>query len=500
MEIFGYSISRKEPARTEKSIVPPSEDGAVDSFKASGYYGTYLDLDGGAKTEAELIKKYRDLSMNADVDMAIEDIVNAGVASFENDEPVKLNLQDVVVSDKIKKLIEQEFKFISRKLNFRNKAHDYFRRWYVDGRLYFHKVIDTANPKQGITDIRYIDPRKIRKIRDVQKEKDPKTGVDFIKKVEEYYIFNDKGVGTLRNVTIPNQGLRISKDAIAFCPSGLVDMDTNMVLSYLHKAIKPANQLRMMENALVIYRLARAPERRIFYIDVGNLPKIKAEQYLKDIMNRYRNKLVYDADSGELRDDKKYMSMLEDFWLPRREGGKGTQIETLPGGNNLGEIADIQYFQRKLYEALNVPVSRLEQQSGLNFGRAAEITRDELKFAKFVNKLQNKFATLFTDILKTQLLLKNIITEQDWEDIRYDIKFNFEQDAYYAESKQQEMLRSRAEILAQLDPYVDKYFSKEYLQTQVLHFSEDEIARMETQIKENPGIIPIENTPPGESV
>ncbi len=306
MEIFGYSISRKEPARTEKSIVPPSEDGAVDSFKASGYYGTYLDLDGGAKTEAELIKKYRDLSMNADVDMAIEDIINAGIASFESDDPVKLNLQDVAVSDKIKKIIEQEFKFINRKLNFRNKAHDYFRRWYVDGRLYFHKVIDTANPKQGITDIRYIDPRKIRKIRDVQKEKDPKTGVDFIKRVDEYYLFNDKGLGTLRNVTIPTQGLRISKDAIAFCPSGLVDMDTNMVLSYLHKAIKPANQLRMMENALVIYRLARAPERRIFYIDVGNLPKIKAEQYLKDIMNRYRNKLVYDADSGELRDDKKF--------------------------------------------------------------------------------------------------------------------------------------------------------------------------------------------------
>ena len=500
MEIFGYSISRKEPARTEKSIVPPSEDGAVDSYKASGYYGTYLDLEGGAKTEVELIKKYRDLSLNADVDMAIEDIINAGISSFESDEPVKLNLQDVAVSDKIKKNIEQEFKFIGRKLNFRNKAHDYFRRWYIDGRLYFHKVIDTSNPKQGITDIRYIDPRKIRKIRDVQKEKDPKTGVEFIKKIEEYYLFNDKGIGTLRNATIPTQGLRITKDAIAFCPSGLVDMDTNMVLSFLHKAIKPANQLRMMENALVIYRLARAPERRIFYIDVGNLPKIKAEQYLKDIMNRYRNKLVYDADSGELRDDKKYMSMLEDFWLPRREGGKGTQIETLPGGNNLGEIADIEYFQRKLYEALNVPISRLEQQSGLNFGRAAEISRDELKFAKFVNKLQNKFATLFLDLLKTQLLLKNIITEQDWEDIRYDIKFIFEQDAYYAESKRQEMVRSRAEILAQLDPYVDKYFSKEYLQTQIMQFTENEIAEMEKQIKENPGIIPIENTPPGESV
>ena len=486
MEIFGYSITRKEPARTEKSIVPPSDDGAVDTFKASGYYGTYLDLDGGAKSETELIKKYRDLSLNADVDMAIEDIINAGIANLENDDPVSIDVQKLKVSPTIKKTIIEEFEYLSKKLNLRHKAHDYFRRWYIDGRIYFHKVIDTAKPKQGITDIRYIDPRKIRKVRDVQREKDPKTGVDFIKNVNEYYVFNDKGLGTLRNVTIPTQGLKITKDAITFVPSGLVDMDSNMVLSYLHKAIKPANQLRMMENALVIYRLSRAPERRVFYIDVGNLPKLKAEQYLKDIMNRYRNKLVYDAESGELRDDKKFMSMLEDFWLPRREGGKGTEITTLPGGNNLGEIEDIKYFQRKLYEALNVPVSRLEQQGGLNFGRAAEITRDELKFAKFVQKLQNKFSMMFVDLLKTQLILKNIITEQDWEDMRHDIRFNFAQDAYYSETKQQELLRSRAEVLAQLDPFVDKYYSKSYIQKEVLHLSDDEIADMEKEIATNP--------------
>lgn len=484
MEIFGYNISRKEPARTQKSIVPPTEDGAFDSFKASGYYGTYLDLDGGAKSEAELIKRYRDLSRNADVDMAIEDIVNAGIANLENDEPIELDLQNVELSVNIKKNITQEFKFLAKKMNLRHKAHDYFRRWYIDGRLYFHKVIDTADKKSGITDIRYIDPRKIRKIREIIKEKDPNTGVEFIKGTNEYFLFNDKGMGTLRNTTVPTQGVKIHKDSIAFIPSGLIDMDSNMVLSYLHKAIKPANQLRMMENALVIYRLSRAPERRIFYIDVGNLPKIKAEQYLKDIMNRYRNKLVYDADTGEIRDDKKYMSMLEDFWLPRREGGKGTEITTLPGGQNLGEIEDIKYFQRKLYESLNVPVSRLEQQSGLNFGRAAEITRDELKFAKFIQKLQNTFAMIFTDMLKTQLLLKNIITQQDWDNIQYDIKFKFAQDAYYSETKQQELLRSRAEVLAQLDPYVDKYLSKKYVMKNVLQFSDDEIAELESEMEE----------------
>lgn len=485
MDIFGYKISRKEPARTEISIVPPSnEDGAVDTYKASGYYGTYLDLDGGAKTEQDLIKKYRDLSLFADVDMAIEDIVNAAIANLENEDPVRIDLQGVDgVSGSIKKQIEDEFHFLTKSMNFSSRAHEYFRRWYIDGRIYFHKVIDTAKPSEGIKDIRFIDPRKIKKVRNVEKEKDPKTGVELIKKTTEFFVFNEKGMGSVSRSTLPTQGIKIHKDAIAFVPSGLADLDNNMILSYLHKAIKPANQLRMMENALVIYRLARAPERRIFYIDVGNLPKIKAEQYLKDIMNKYRNKLVYDADSGELRDDKKYMSMLEDFWLPRREGGKGTEITTLPGGANLGEIADIEYFQRKLYESLNVPVSRLEQQSGLNFGRAAEISRDELKFAKFVMKLQNKFATLFNDLLKTQLILKKVLTEQDWEEIRHDIKFVFSQDAYYAETKSQEIIRSRAELLAQLDPFVDKYFPKSYIMKEILRFTDDEIKKFENELE-----------------
>lgn len=481
MELFGYSISKKAQAPTERSVVPPSEDGAVDTYKASGYYGTYLDLDGAAKTEAEMIKRYRDISLMADVDMAIEDIVNQAIANLGGESVLKLNLQDAKVSTNIKKEIEKEHTFLMKRMNFQHRAHDYFRRWYIDGRLYFHKVIDTKNPKQGITDIRFIDPRKIKKVREVLKEKDPKSGVEFIKGINEYFVFNEKGVGATRNVTSPSQGLRITKDAVAFVASGMVDMDNNMVLSYLHKAIKPANQLRMMENALVIYRLARAPERRIFYIDVGNLPKIKAEQYLKDIMNKYRNKIVYDASTGEIRDDKKYMSMLEDFWLPRREGGRGTEITTLPGGNNLGEIADIEYFQRKLYESLNVPISRLQQQSGMNFGRVAEITRDELKFVKFVQKLQVRFATLFHDLLKTQLLLKNIITEQDWDDIQHDIKYVFAEDAYYGESKNQEIMRARSEMLAQLDPFVGKYFSKKYIQKEVLHFSDEEIMEFEKE-------------------
>lgn len=484
MEIFGYSITKKASAPTERSVVPPSEDGAVDTFKASGYYGTYLDLDGAAKTEAEMIKRYRDISLMPDVDMAIEDIVNQAIANLDDEPILKLDLDELKLSSSIKKDIETEYQYLLKRMNFQQRAHDYFRRWYIDGRLYFHKVIDTKNPRQGITDIRFIDPRKIKKVREVLKDKDPKTGVELIKGTVEYYVFNEKGVGAIRNVTIPTQGLRISKDAITFVPSGMVDMDNNMVLSYLHKAIKPANQLRMMENALVIYRLARAPERRIFYIDVGNLPKIKAEQYLKDIMNKYRNKIVYDASTGEIRDDKKYMSMLEDFWLPRREGGKGTEISTLPGGNNLGEIADIEYFQRKLYESLNVPVSRLQQQSGLNFGRVAEITRDELKFVKFVQKLQNRFATLFHDLLKTQLLLKNIITEQDWEEIQHDIKYVYAEDAYYGESKNQEILRTRVEILGQLDPFVGKYFTKEYIQKEILRFTDEQVEEFNKENEE----------------
>jgi DNA-dependent RNA polymerase auxiliary subunit epsilon len=499
MDIFGYTIKRKEPAPTERSFVPPSDEGALDTIKAGGYYGTYLDLEGAAKNESEQIKRYRDISLMADVDAAIDDVVNEAIANLDNEPPVTLDLKNVKVSSSIKKNIEQEFENILDMMQFKNKAQDYFRRWYIDGRVYFHKVIDTAKPKQGLTDVRYIDPRKIKKVRNVIKEKEPKTGVEFVKSTEEFFLYNEKGMHMTQNISASTnvQGLKITKDAICYVPSGLFDVDNQMVLSYLHKAIKPANQLRMMENALVIYRLARAPERRIFYIDVGNLPKLKAEQYLKDIMNRYRNKLVYDANTGEIRDDKKTMSMLEDFWLPRREGGKGTEISTLPGGQNLGEIADIEYFQRKLYQALNVPISRLQQQAGLNFGRAAEITRDELKFTKFVGKLRRQFSLMFADLLKTQLILKGIITEQDWVQMADDVEYVFAQDAYYTESKEQEILRSRVELIAQVDPYLNKYVSKSYIQKKIMRLSEEEISDMDSEMKAdlaaNP---PIESTEP----
>ena len=486
MDIFGYSIKRKEPVQTERSFVPPSDtEGALDTIKAGGYYGTYLDLEGAAKNESEQIKRYRDISLMADVDAAIDDVVTESIANLDNEDAVTLDLQKVKASSSVKKSIEAEFDNILEMLHFKDKGQDYFRRWYIDGRIYFHKVIDTAKPKQGITDIRYIDPRKIKKVRNVNKEKDIKTGVEFVKNVEEYFVYNEKGLHMTQNVaaSVNVQGLKITKDAICYTTSGLYDVDNQMVLSYLHKAIKPANQLRMMENALVIYRLARAPERRIFYIDVGNLPKLKAEQYLKDIMNRYRNKLVYDANTGEIRDDKKTMSMLEDFWLPRREGGKGTEISTLPGGQNLGEIADIEYFQRKLYQALNVPISRLQQQAGLNFGRAAEITRDELKFTKFIGKLRRQFSQVFSDLLKTQLILKGVLTEQDWKEMYDDVEYRFAQDAYYTESKEQEIIRSRAELVGQMDPFVGKYVTKKYIQKNILRFTDEEIADMEKEME-----------------
>jgi len=490
MDLFGFNISRKGHAETEKSFVPPSEDGAIDTYRAvGGHYGTYLDLDGVVKNEADLIRRYREISMFADVDSAIDDVVNEAIANIDSEDPVTLCLDEVKgFSVSIKSAIEEEFEDILTMMDFYNKGQEYFRRWYIDGRVYFHKVIDTKFPKKGITDIRYVDPRKIRKVREVLRERDPATGVEFVKSTNEFFVFTERGLLPGKNIGTlgaSHQTIRINKDSITFVPSGLIDQDTNMVLSYMHKAIKPANQLRMMENALVIYRLARAPERRIFYIDVGNLPKQKAEQYLKDIMARYRNKLVYDAETGEIRDDKKYMSMLEDFWLPRREGGRGTQIETLPGGQNLGEIADIDYFQRKLYQALNVPMSRLQQQGGLNFGRAAEITRDELKFTKFIGKLRRKFSTVFLDILKSQLLLKGIVTEVDWEKIREDIKFNFAQDAYYTESKQQELHRTRMELLGMAAPFDGKYFSTQYIQKEVLHLTDAEMSSIEKENKKN---------------
>ena len=502
MEIFGYKVEKSKAAPTEKSFVPPTDDGGSDVIKAGGYFGTYLDLEGTANTEAELIKKYRDIAFMADVDSAIDDIVNDSISNLDDERPIEINLDNVKLSDAIKKKIVVEFETILDLLEFNLRAQDYYRRWYIDGRIYFHKVINTAKPKEGITDIRFIDPRKIKKVREIFKEKDETSGVEFIKKIEEYFVYNERGI-VLDKAHTASPGsaatLKVTRDAICYVPSGLSDQDKNIALSYLHKAIRPANQLRMMENAAVIYRISRAPERRVFYVDVGNLPKIKAEQYLAGIMNQYRNKLVYDGNTGEIRDDKKFMSMLEDFWLPRREGGRGTQIETLPGGQSLGEIGDIDYFQKKLFQALNVPISRMQQQSGLNFGRAAEINRDEWKFTKFIAKLRRRFSLLFDDLLKTQLILKGIITEADWNLIKSNIEYRYATDAYYTESKEQQILQSRVEILNGVATYIGTLYSKEYVQKNILKLTADDIAQIELDnaadpIKLEPGMQP----PPDE--
>jgi len=488
MDLFGFEIKRKDTPQSEKSFVAPSDDGAIESIRAGGYYGTYMDVEGIAQTESELIKRYRDIALMADVDTAVEDIINESIAQLENESPVEINLDEVKLSSSVRKGMAIEFENIKNILDFRDRAQDYFRRWYIDGKIYFHKVIDLENPKAGIKDIRYIDPRKIRKVREVIKSKNP-TGVLFIKEINEFFIYNDKGVTQKPGAYVApenQQGLKITKDAITFAPSGLVDSEKQIALSYLHKAIRPANQLRMMENAVVIYRITRAPERRIFYVDVGNLPKLKAEQYLKDIMDRYRNKLVYDANTGEIRDDKKFMSMLEDFWLPRREGGTGTQIDTLPAGQNLGQIEDVEYFQRKLYQSLNIPISRLEQQAGMNFGRAAEINRDEMKFTKFIIKLRRKFSVMLSDLLKTQCLLKGILTEEDWDNIKDDIEFEFSTDAYYTESKEQEILRSRVEVLNGLAAYIGTFFSKRYIQKYVLMLTDEQIEEIDTELLGEP--------------
>ena len=502
LNIFGFKISRprKEVAKNQNFVTPIAEDGAT-TISAGGYYGTYVDLDATSKTESELITRYRQMAIYAECDMAIEDIVSEAIANIDDEPPVTIDLQELQLSENIRKTIENEFIEILSLLDFNSKAHEIFRRWYVDGRIYYQKIVDTSNGKKGIVELRYIDPRKIKKIRDVKKEKLP-NGIEIIKTIDEYYLYNDKGIqynvalSSSQTVTTGN-GIRITLDSIAYCHSGLVDLDKNIVVGYLHKAIKPVNQLKMMEDALVIYRLSRAPERRIFYIDVGNLPKLKAEQYLKDIMARYRNKIVYDSSTGEIRDDRKFTSMLEDFWLPRREGGKGTEITTLPGGENLGQIDDIEYFKMKMYQALNVPVSRLQPQQGLNFGRQVEITRDELIFAKFVSRLRNKFSDLFRDLLKTQLILKGVIVEQDWEDIKESIRYKFSEDQYFVEAKTAEMLRNRIDLLNQIQPYVGMYFSQEYVKKNILHMTEDEIENVAKEISQEP---PIE-TPivPGQS-
>tara|TARA_E500000081_G_scaffold131653_1_gene142073 strand:- start:2273 stop:3655 length:1383 start_codon:yes stop_codon:yes gene_type:complete len=438
-------------------------------------------MEGNAKSEADLIRRYREIALHPECDMAIEDVVNEAIVSNELKAAVRLNLDNIPFGDDVRRKVEDEFKEILNMMAFNTKGHDIFRRWYVDGRMYYQKIIDRDATYKGITELRYIDPRKIKKIREVRKKRpDGPTpyGLSVVDEFEEYFLFNEKGV---TNST--SGGIKIAVDTVAFTPSGLIDQNKNQVLSYLHKAIKPVNQLRMIEDAVVIYRIARAPERRIFKIDVGNLPKIKAEQYLRDVMARYRNKLVYDASTGEIRDDRNYMSMLEDFWLPSREGGRGTSIETLPGGQNLGEIGDLDYFQRKLYRALNVPVSRLEASQGFNMGRSAEISRDEVKFTKFVQRLRNKFTELFNDILRTQLVLKAVIAEEDWHTIREHLQYDFLQDGYFAELKQSEILRERIQLANEMQGYIGKFYSVEYLRKNVLKQNEREMEDIDRQIK-----------------
>ena len=481
-ELFGFQISRiKKQADPKQSFTTTQADDGTQTVNAGGYFGTFLDMDATAKTEADLIRRYREISIHPECDMAVEDIVNEAIVSNEMRDPVRINIDGLPFGKDVRRRIEDEFKEILRLLNFNVKGHDIFRRWYVDGRVYYQKLIDRKEPTKGITELKYIDPRKIKKIREVKKVRpNDRTNLTVVEEYIEYYLFNEKGVSQ----STAGSGIKIAPDTIAFCPSGLVDQNkANMVLSYLHKAIKPVNQLRMIEDAVVIYRIARAPERRIFKIDVGNLPKQKAEQYLRDVMARYRNKLVYDASTGEIRDDRNYMSMLEDFWLPSREGGRGTDITTLPGGQNLGEMEDVMYFQKKLYRSLNVPVSRLESNDGFSLGRASEISRDELKFTKFVQRLRKRFTELFNDLLRTQLILKKVIAEDDWYSISQSIQYDYLQDGHFAELKDAELLRNRLDLASDMRDYVGKYYSVEYIRKHILKQNEKDIDEMDKQIK-----------------
>ena len=479
--LFGFEIKRKKDASQEKlqSIVPPTDtDGAGYVTAAGAHYGTYVNLGGEdhAKDNLQNIRQYRAVATHPEVDAAIEDIVNESVISGEGESSISLTMDKVEgLSESLKKQINEEFDNVVSMLNFNDLGHDIFRRWYVDGRIYHHLVVDEKNLKLGIQEIRPVDATKIRKVKEVKKKKDPVTGASLIDNVNEFYIYQEKPGGT-------NQGVKLSTDSVSYVTSGLLDVDRKRVVSHLHKALKPINQLRMMEDSLVIYRLARAPERRIFYIDVGNLPRGKAETYMKDIMARYRNKLVYDADTGKIRDDRKHMSMLEDFWLPRREGGRGTEISTLPGGENLGQIDDIIYFQKRLYRSLNVPINRLEQEAQFSLGRSTEISRDEVKFQKFVDRLRNRFGMLFTEILKKQLIMKGLITEEDWDQWKNDISVDYIRDNHFTELKDAELLANRLQTLDQVQQYVGEFFSKEYVMKNILMLDDDGMKQMKDQI------------------
>jgi hypothetical protein len=484
--LFGFTIAR-DKAESDQSAQqsftsPANEDGAL-TIQSAAYYGTYVDLDGTAKNEVELISRYREMAMQPEIESAIDDIVNEAIVKDDDGQVTNIVLDNLNQPDKIKKAIKEEFQNILRILNYNNMAQDIFRRYYIDGRLFYNIIIDKENPVAGIKELRYIDPRKIRKVRELKKQKDDKTGAEVVNVANEYYIFNDKVV-TGSSTNYGPIGVRITTDSIISVVSGLMDSRRAVVLSYLHKAIKPLNQLRMIEDATVIYRISRAPERRIFYIDVGNLPKLKAEQYLRDIMVKYKNKLVYDANTGEVRDDRKFLSMMEDFWLPRREGGKGTEITTLPGGQNLGELEDVKYFQKKLYQSLSVPISRLEPNQGFSIGRVAEVTRDELKFAKFVDRVRNKFSDIFDQALRVQCVLKGICTNEEWSLFKENIHYDFIKDNNFSELKEAELMTNRLQLLSSVDPYTGRYFSQAWIQRNVLRLNDDEIKRMQEEIDE----------------
>ena len=508
--LFGFSIEDNEPlSQGVVSPVPENNEDGTDHYLSSGFFGSYVDIEGVYRTEFDLIKRYREMALHPECDSAIEDIVNEAIVSDTNDTPIEIELSNLNASDGIKKKIRQEFKYILSLLDFDKKSHEIYRNWYIDGRLYYHKVIDLKNPHDGIQELRYIDPMKMRYVRQQKKNEKDKYRVSNINsdnpmdfefpQIEEYFVYSPKSTYPTGNPSSMggSQGIKMSKDSITYCTSGLVDRNKGSTLSYLHKAIKSLNQLRMIEDSLVIYRLSRAPERRIFYIDVGNLPKVKAEQYLRDVMMRYRNKLVYDANTGEIRDDKKFMSMLEDFWLPRREGGRGTEISTLPGGQNLGEITDIEYFKKKLYRSLNVPPSRMDGEGGFNLGRSSEILRDEVKFSKFVSRLRKRFSYMFHDMLRTQLILKNIITPEDWDIMEEHIQYDFLYDNHFAELKDAELLNERLNMVQVAEPYVGRYFSQDYLRRKILRQTDEEIIEQDKIMKKEieDGIIPDPNQP-----
>jgi hypothetical protein len=491
VKLFGFQIGadkidpRLEDQQRQKTFtLPENNDGAV-TVAGAGYYGTYVDLDGTFRNETQLITKYRELSIQPEMESAIDEIVNEAIVVEDSGTSVEINLDDVKLTPQLKKRIEDEFNYILKLMNFGNMGHDVFRRWYIDGRLFYHIVIDEALPAAGIQEIRYIDPRRIRKIREIQKMRDPNTGVELIKRQIEYYLYNERGmIGSGTNL-----GAKIAADSVVNVNSGIMDPKQTMVLSYLHKAIKPFNNLRMVEDATVIYRLSRAPERRVFYIDVGNMPTVKAEQYVRDIMVKYRNKLVYDSNTGEIKDDRKHLSMLEDFWLPRREGSKGTEISTLEGARNLGELEDVKYFQTKLYKALGVPVSRMEQSPGFTLGRTTEITRDELKFNKFVTRLRNKFSTLFDELLRIQLVLKKVCTDEEWKEIKEDIWYDYKKDNNFDELKEAELLNLRLDTLIKVDPFVGRYYSIMWVRKNILQQTDEDIEEINEQMQQEAQII-----------